>query len=70
MKNSDTNQAKQLNETAVIWRKFLPFIPILGIPLTMIFHKIYEDTGIENDTINWITSFIQSISIVILVYAI
>lgn len=29
-------------------RKTLPFIPILGIPLTCIFHKKYGDTGIED----------------------
>ncbi len=55
---------------AAIWRKFLPFIPVIGIPLTIIFHQVYGDTGIENNTINWITSFIQAFSIVILVYAI
>ncbi len=68
--NTNKDQVPQCDKTAVIWRKFLPFIPIIGIPLTIIFHQVYEDTGIENNTINWITSVIQAISIVILVYAI
>ena len=33
----------------VIWRKYTPFIPILGIPLTFYFHKKYGDTVIKND---------------------
>jgi hypothetical protein len=59
----------RLLKTAVIWRKCLPFIPLIGIPLTIIFHDVYGDTGIENNTISWITCFIHAFSIVILVYA-
>jgi hypothetical protein len=65
----EKHEDKALSQIAVIWRKFLPFIPIIGIPLTIIFHQVYGDTGIENNTINWITAFIQAFSIVIFVYA-
>jgi len=66
MENNDKNtQVPQSLKTAVMWRKFLPFIPIIGIPLTAIF----DDTGIENETISWISAFVLAISVVVLVYA-
>jgi len=43
------------------YRKVLPFFPILGIPLTMILHVFYGDTGIENVNIRIISGLLQSI---------
>jgi hypothetical protein len=66
----ESTELKALIIDGVIWRKFLPFIPLLGIPLTVIYHHKYGDTGLENKTLNWITAFWQAISFVCLCYAI
>ena len=65
MSKEQNNQKddKALHIGGVIWRKFLPFIPILGIPLTFIYHNEFGDTGIENNTTNWVTAFVQAISV-------
>lgn len=54
---------KALHIGGVIWRKFLPYLPIVGIPLTLIYHYKFGDTGIEDYTTSWITAFIQAISV-------
>ncbi len=51
-----------------MWRKLLPFIPIIGIPLTLVFHCRCEDTGIENPYIGWVSAVWQIISILLLIY--
>ena len=65
------NKDKALHIGGIIWRKFLPFIPILGIPLTVIYHNEFGDTGLESNSINFITAIIQAISIsAVLIYGI
>jgi len=49
-------------------RKFLPFIPVFGILLTLIYHHKFGDTGIENITTSLITALIQAVSIYGLFY--
>jgi len=68
--NKISNNTKNLTycKNDSVLRKFLPFIPIIGIPLTIIFHQVYKDTGIENNYVNWASSILQAISIIILVY--
>lgn len=66
LNNQEEN--KVLYTGGVIWRKFLPFIPILGIPLAAIYHRKFGDTGIENNSVNLITAIIQAISICALVF--
>jgi hypothetical protein len=47
--------------------KIFPWIPIIGIPLTLIFHGKYGDTGIGEFPIRQITAFIQGISVAMLI---
>ncbi len=42
-------------------RKLLPFIPVIGIILTGIYHAKYRDTGIENAIINLISATWQAV---------
>lgn len=46
-------------------RKTLPFIPIVGIPLTLYFHAKYEDTGIECPGIGISTALLQGVVIAV-----
>lgn len=46
-------------------RKILPFIPVIGIPLTYFYHLKFGDTGLENDKISQISSVYQVISLVV-----
>jgi hypothetical protein len=62
---NNQTEKKQWTLYGVIWRKFLPFIPLLGIPLTVIYHHKYGDTGLENNTLNWLAAFWQAISFVV-----
>lgn len=63
MSTKDSKHEQPCTLQSVKWRKLFPFLPIIGIPLTFIYHKKYGDTGIENTTISCITAAIQSISI-------
>lgn len=45
-------------------RRIFPFIPLIGIVLTVLFNN----TGIENNKINWISAFIQAVSILFLFF--
>jgi len=45
--------------SSIVLRKSLPFIPIIGIPLTFRYHMIHGDTGIENLYISVLTAVIQ-----------
>lgn len=47
-----------------ILRKLLPWIPIIGIPLTFKYESKYGDTGLDNVIVLILTAFIQAISIV------
>lgn len=47
-----------------ILRKLLPWIPIIGIPLTFKYESKYGDTGLDNIVVLILTAFIQAISIV------
>ena len=52
----------------VILRKFLPFIPLIGIPLAIFYHNKFNDTGLENNIINFLSAFLQAISIFVFGY--
>ena len=62
------NKNKALHIGGVILRKFLPYTPIIGMPLTLFYHCRFGDTGIENNTTSWISAFIQAVSILGLFY--
>jgi len=47
-----------------ILRKLLPWIPIIGIPLTFKYESKYGDTGLDNSIIFMLTAFVQAISAV------
>lgn len=49
-------------------RKILPFIPILGVLLTIIYHMKYGDTGIEKTNITISSAIINVILSLILLY--
>ena len=46
-----------------ISKKIVPFIPIIGIPLTISLHSKYGDTGIENNIVSVISSIFQAVSV-------
>lgn len=66
MKNRTSLEKKTKNT----WHKFLPYLPIIGIPLTIIYEVKYQDTGIKNNNNSRISAFVQAISIIILLYII
>ena len=47
------------------WHQILPFLPIIGIPLTFIYEVIYQDTGIKNNNISRISAFLQAVSVIV-----
>ena len=62
------NQKKELRIIGLLWYEFLPFIPIIGIPLTI----KYKDKimCIENKAISFLTALIQMVSMTGLVFII
>lgn len=57
--NGVVSKTNNIGLGAVIWRKFLPFIPILGLVLTPIYHHKFGDTGIEKLSIGFISAMFQ-----------
>lgn len=48
-------------------RKIMPWIPVIGFPLTIYYQGKYGDTGIDNEFIKWSTAIIQAVSFTFLV---
>lgn len=50
-------------------RQILPWIPIVGIPLTGVYHCKYGDTGIEDfGLVFFLSGIVQSVSGLLIIY--